>query len=290
MTCSARLPVYTLLIAVMARPDTEGTFTQGLLMAAMYLFSTLLALVVAGVLSRTVIRGPNVPLILEMPPYRLPHLPSVLRMLRQRATMFVRDAGGVILVCSLAMWALLTFPREPMLDRDFESERIELISTLEGPELEAASDALGEERQAAVLAASYGGRLGHAIEPVIEPLGFDWRMGVGLVGAFAAREVFVSTMGVVYGLGEEQDEESGLLRDRLRAERRPDGSPSYSPLVCLSLLVFFALACQCMTTLAVVYRESGGWRWPVFLFAYTLALAWGASFVVYQGGQLLGFS
>ncbi|MDF1797807.1 MAG: nucleoside recognition domain-containing protein, partial [Planctomycetota bacterium] len=286
----ARLPVYTLLIAVMVRPEGDSSFTQGLLMAAMYLFSTLVALVVAGVLSRTVIRGPNVPLILEMPPYRLPHVPSVLRMLRLRATMFVRDAGGVILVCSLAMWVLLTFPREPVLERDFDAERIELVATLEGPELEAASSALDEEHQGAVLAASYGGRLGHAIEPVIEPLGFDWRMGVGLVGAFAAREVFVSTMGVVYGLGEEQDEESGMLRDRLRAERRPDGTPAYSPLVCLSLLVFFALACQCMTTLAVVYRESGGWRWPVFLFFYTLALAWGASFTVYQGGQLFGLT
>jgi ferrous iron transport protein B len=260
-------------------------------MAAMYLFSTLLALVVAGVLSRTVIRGKRVPLILEMPPYRFPHLPSVLRMLRQRATMFVRDAGGVILVFSLIMWALLTFPREPELERDFGAERVELeVQLAEQPtSLEDALAHLEQEENSELLAASYGGRLGRTLEPVIEPLGFDWRMGVGIIGAFAAREVFVSTMGVVYGLGAEEDEESSLLRDRLRAERRPDGSPSYSPLVCLSLLVFFALACQCMTTLAVVYRESGSWRWPAFLFIYTLGLAWGASFVVYQGGLLLGF-
>ena len=297
MTCSARLPVYTLLIAVMATPGEDTGFTQGFLMAFMYLFATVVALVVAGVLSKTVIRGERVPLILEMPPYRFPHLPSVLRMLRQRAMMFVKDAGGVILVFSIVMWGLLTFPQEPVLERDFEGERVELTAMLQHS-LEAdgvaavdeALQALDEEEAAAQLAATYGGQLGKLIEPTIEPLGFDWQMGVGIVGAFAAREVFVSTMGIVYGLGDEQDEASGLLRDKLRSEQRPDGTPVYTPLVCLSLLIFFALACQCMTTIAVVYRESGSWRWPAFLFAYTLVLAWGASFVVYQGGLLLGFS
>ena len=290
MTCSARLPVYTLLIAVMARPGEDAGFTQGFLMAFMYLFATVVALVVAGVLSRTVIRGERVPLILEMPPYRFPHLPSVLRMLRQRASMFVKDAGGVILVFSMVMWALLTFPREPVLERDFAAERTELVAALPEAELEDALLALDEAEAGAQLAATYGGRLGKVIEPAIAPLGFDWKMGIGIVGAFAAREVFVSTMGIVYGLGDDQDETSGQLRDRLRAETRTDGRPAYTPLVCLSLLVFFALACQCMTTVAVVYRESGSWRWPAFLFGYTLALAWLASLAVYQGGQLLGFT
>jgi len=288
MTCSARLPVYTLLIAVMATPGEETGFTQGFLMAFMYLFATVIALVVAGVLSKTVIKGQRVPLILEMPPYRLPHLPSVLRMLRQRAMLFVKDAGGVILVFSMVMWALLTFPQEPVLERDFEAERAELVATLAGPELEADLASLDQAESGAKLAATYGGRLGKLIEPAIAPLGFDWQMGVGIVGAFAAREVFVSTMGIVYGLGDEQDEASGLLRDKLRSERRADGTPVYTPLVCLSLLIFFALACQCMTTVAVVQRESKSWRWPAFLFAYTLVLAWSASFLVYQGGRLLG--
>ncbi|MFT6042459.1 MAG: ferrous iron transport protein B, partial [Gammaproteobacteria bacterium] len=310
MTCSARLPVYTLLIAVMAMPGEEPPFSQGLLMAGMYLFSTLLALVVAGVLSRTVIKGPNVPLILEMPPYRLPDWPSVLRMLKQRAMVFVRDAGGVILVCSLVMWALLAFPRHASPSAGLAAmqgelgQRAELLESSEagtpgvGADFEDKTDFEAKTAELAGqvakletserLAASYGGRLGRAIEPTIEPLGFDWKMGIGLVGAFAAREVFVSTMGVVYGVGEGADEQSNLLRDRLRREKRPDGSRAYTPLVCFSLLVFFALACQCMTTLAVVYRETAGWQWPAFLFSYTFVLAWVCSFVVYQGGLLLG--
>ena len=130
--------------------------------------------------------------------------------------------------------------------------------------------------------------MGKALEPAIAPLGFDWKIGVGIVGAFAAREVFVSTMGVIYGVGGDTDEESPALRDRMRADRHPDGRPVYSPLVGFSLMVFFALACQCMSTLAVVRRETGGWRWPVFLFAYMTVIAWGASFTVFQVGSLVG--
>ena len=149
--------------------------------------------------------------------------------------------------------------------------------------------ALDSEESGQLLRASYGGRLGKALEPTIEPLGFDWKIGVGLIGAFAAREVFVSTMAVVYGLDEGSDETSSALRDRIRAQKWPDGSTVYTPLVCLSLMVFFALACQCMSTLAVVKRETASWRWPGFLFVYMTALAWVASFLVYQGGLLLGF-
>jgi len=146
-----------------------------------------------------------------------------------------------------------------------------------------AGDLAGES-----LRSSYAGTLGRAIEPTIEPLGFDWKIGIGLIGAFAAREVFVATMGVVYGIGD-ADEESATLRDRIRAETRANGEPVYTPLVGLSLMVFFALACQCMSTLAAVRRETKSWGWVVFLFVYMTALAWIASFVVYQGGRLLGF-
>jgi len=231
-------------------------------------------------------------------------------MLKQRATVFVRDAGGVIMVCSMVMWALLAFPRHAEPSAELAAmqgqlgQRAELLKSTEadtpgvGADFEdkdafAAKTAelaeqVAKQETSERLAASYGGRLGRAIEPTIEPLGFDWKMGIGLVGAFAAREVFVSTMGVVYGVGEGVDEQSNLLRDRLRREKRSDGSRAYTPLVCFSLLVFFALACQCMTTLAVVYRETAGWHWPAFLFAYTFVLAWACSLVVYQGGLLLG--
>jgi ferrous iron transport protein B len=265
MTCSARLPVYGLLIAALVPAGSSVPFAQGLLLVGMYLFSTLVALVAAAVLGRTVLRGPNVPLLLEMPPYRMPHLRSVLHMMWEKSAVFVKEAGTVILLCTVAMWALLSFPRN------------------------AATDAPEPQRAAAELQQSYGARLGRAIEPALAPLGFDWKIGVGLIGAFAAREVFVSTMAVTYGVGE-ADASSVALRDRLRSEVRPDGSRLFTPLVCLSLMVFFALSCQCMSTLAVVRRETGSWRWPAFLFAYMTVLAWLASFAVYQGGRLLGFA
>ena len=127
------------------------------------------------------------------------------------------------------------------------------------------------------------------MEPAIAPLGYDWKIGVGLVGAFAAREVFVSTMGVVYGIGD-VDEESTALRQRIRTEKRPDGQPVYTPLVGLSIMVFFALAMQCLSTLAVLRKETNGWRWPVFVFVYMTALAWISALFVYQGGRILGFA
>jgi ferrous iron transport protein B len=261
---------------------SSGSFAQGLLLAGMYLFSTTVALLAAAVLGRTVLKGPRVPLLLEMPPYRLPHWPSVLRMMWEKSLVFVREAGTVILVCTLAMWALLSFPR---------ASADELAATpapaVEAPaELTPSADAA---RSAQQLQESYGGRLGRAFEPLVAPLGFDWKVGVGLIGAFAAREVFVSTLAVVYGL-EGEDESSPALRERLRSETRADGSRLFTPLTCLSLMVFFALSCQCMSTLAVVKRETRSWRWPAFLFAYMTVLAWIASFAVYQGGRALGWS
>jgi ferrous iron transport protein B len=290
MTCSARLPVYGLLIAAMVPLGGTGPFTQGLMLAGMYLFSTVIALVAAAVLGRTVLRGPRVPFLLEMPPYRVPHWPSVARMMWEKSFVFVKEAGTVILACTVAMWALLSFPHRR------GDEALEVLTaqaeitqaTIEGRE-PATSIADVERRLAAErLHASYGGRLGRALEPAIAPLGFDWKIGVGLIGAFAAREVFVSTMAVVYGLAD-GDDAAPALRSKIRAEVRPDGTKLYTPLVCLSLMVFFALSCQCMSTLAIVKRETRSWRWPSFLFAYMTMLAWVASFVVYQGGKLLGF-
>jgi ferrous iron transport protein B len=269
MTCSARLPVYSLIIAALF-PPTEAFGSvpvQGLLMMAMYLFATFVALGAAAVLGRTVVRGRGVPLILELPPYRLPKFTTTLRMMWEKARVFLTEAGTVILVCTVILWGLLSFPKLPA---------------------EAYPDQSEDVRSATQIQQSYAGRFGHAIEPAIRPLGFDWKIGVGLVGAFAAREVFVSTMGIVYGVGGD-DEDIAPLRDRMRAETRGDGTPAYAPLAGLSLMVFFALACQCMSTLAVVRRETRSWRWPAFLFVYMTTLAWLASFAVYQGGKLLGF-
>jgi ferrous iron transport protein B len=274
-TCSARLPVYTLIIATLFPASVVLGFlpVQGLLMVARYLFSTLMALAAAAVLSRTVLKGKSLPLILELPAYRMPHWGGILRMMLQRSRAFLAQAGGIILVCSIVLWALLTI-RSPWAD----------------PVLPSDAEQSAEVVRAEELRSSLAGQMGHAIEPVIEPLGFDWKIGVGLIGAFAAREVFVSTMGVVYGVGGEVDEESASLREKIQSEQRSDGTPLYTPLMGLSLMIFFALACQCMSTLGAVYRETKSLKWPVFLFAYMTALAWVASFAVYQGGRALGFA
>jgi ferrous iron transport protein B len=295
MTCSARLPVYALIIGALFPPSRVFGFVpvQGLLMVGMYLFSTLTALTAAAVLSRTLFKGPRVPLILELPPYRMPHWPSVLRMMWQRSRSFLKEAGGVILVCTIALWFLLSFPRDSALREQYALQRVQATARgLSQEELNQRVTALDAAEASDLLRGSYGGRLGHAIEPWIAPLGFDWKVGIGLIGAFAAREVFVSTMGVVYGVSDsptaKSEDDSPTLRERIRKESRADGAPVYTPLMGLSLMVFFALACQCMSTLAVVYRETRSWRWPVFLFAYMTALAWIASFAVYQGGRWLG--
>lgn len=291
MTCSARLPVYGLLIAALYPPNEERPMAQGLLMVAMYLFSTVIALICAAILGRTVLRGPQVPLLLEMPPYRMPHLGSVIRMMWERSRVFVQEAGTVILVCTIAMWFLLSFPRNPELDVDYAAARVEAQAQLAGDEaaLEERLVEIDSAENGERLQKSYGGRLGRGMEPAIRPLGFDWEIGVGILGAFAAREVFVSTMAVVYGLSEEEDESSATLRERVRAQRWPDGSKVFTPLVCFSLMAFFALACQCMSTLAAVKRETRSWRWPTFLFTYMTVLAWIVSFAIYQGGKLIGF-
>lgn len=276
MTCSARLPVYTLIIGALFPPTRVMGWIpiQGLLMVAMYVFSTIIALIAAGVLGRTVVKGRRVPLILELPPYRVPNMRSVVRMMWERSTVFLREAGTVILACTVVLWALLYFPKH---EPDTNVNR-PAVAAVQGTKAQASEQ----------LKNSYAGRIGHAIEPALEPLGFDWKIGVGLIGAFAAREVFVSTMGLVYGVGD-GDEAVTPLRERIRHDTRADGKPVYTPLVGLSLMVFFALASQCMSTLAVVRREARSWRWPAFLFTYMTALAYGASLLVFQVGRLLGF-
>lgn len=289
-TCSARLPVYTLVISALFPARLIGGWLplQGALMVGAYVFAMLLTLTATLVLGRTVVKGRQVPLILELPPYRMPSLIATLKMVRERTGDFLRGAGTTILFCTVALWALLEFPRsEP--HPDTTSMRAVASTTTHATSSDANSPQKASTPVApeASIEGSYGAALGRALEPVIEPLGFDWRIGVGLVGAFAAREVFVSTMALVYGMGSDSDE-TASLRERMRNERRPDGSRRYSALVGLSLLAFFAIACQCSSTLAVVRRETRSLRWPAFLFGYTVILAWLMSFAIYQGGRMLG--
>jgi ferrous iron transport protein B len=277
MTCSARLPVYSLIVAALFPSDLKLAGVIGVgsaLMVGMYLFSLLTTLAAAGILGRTVVRARRIPLLLELPPYRVPSVTGTLKLVWERATVFLREAGTVILGCTVALWVLLSYPKpaEPMNPVPVAAQQPKESGAREHSHIES----------------SFGGRLGKAIEPAIAPLGFDWRLGVGIIGAFAAREVFVSTLGLVYGL-DDLDDEAVPLREKMRSERRENGAPVYTPLVGLSLMIFFALSCQCMSTLAVVRRETKSIRWPAFMFVYMTGLAYVTSLVVYQGGRWLGF-
>jgi ferrous iron transport protein B len=273
MSCSARIPVYTLLIGTFIPPvAVAGIFNlQGMTLLAMYLLGTLAALGMAAVFKRTLLKGQARPMIMELPPYRLPRLKGLALSVGHRASLFLKKAGTIILSLSIVLWALATYPKT-----------------------DAAPGASDEAAQEAQLEHSALGRVGKAIEPAVAPLGYDWKIGVGIVASFAAREVFVSTMGTIYGVGSGADEESTTLRDRLRGERdRETGLAAYTPLVALGLMVFYVFALMCMSTTAVVVRETGGgWkgvRWAAFQFGYMLALAYVSAFLVYQGGRLLGF-
>lgn len=287
VSCSARLPVYTLVIAALFPSDLPilGPITLGMaMMFGMYLAGTVVALASAGVLGKVVLKGEPQPLLMELPPYRWPPLRDVARLLWKRTRDFLVTAGTVILMASVVLWAALTFPRTQAYSQDFDRA----IATAQQAGDEARAEELGVEKRAEEVQNSLAGRLGRVMEPFIEPLGFDWKIGIGLIGSFAAREVFVSTMGQVYAVGE-ADEESATLRAAMKAERRRDGSPVYTPLTGMSLLAFFMIALQCVSTIAVVRQESGGWKWPLFQLAYTLVLAYVASLLIYQGGRLLGW-
>ncbi|HEV2765068.1 MAG TPA: ferrous iron transport protein B, partial [Pyrinomonadaceae bacterium] len=299
MSCSARLPVYTLMIAAFfSEQRVFGFLSVGVVVImAMYLLGVGVGVTVAWVLKHTILKGPPPPLVLELPPYRVPNFGNILQTMVSRAMLFVRRAGTVILAISIILWALMTFPRTPQAPVPDETEGAAVQAMREtGPESRGEPAPLTDKDPAQAsqegerLRHSYAGRLGRAIEPFIAPLGFDWKMGIGLISSFAAREVIISTLSIVYNVGPDATEETPSLIEAIRNAKRPDGSPAWTPLVAVSMMVFFVLACQCMSTVAVVRRETNSWRWPLFMVAYMLALAYLASFITYQGGRLLGFS
>ena len=298
MSCTARLPVYALVIgAFFADQKLFGFLAAGtVVMASMYLLGTAAGLLSAGLLRRTLLKGGRSPLLLELPVYRWPQPRTVMIEVGRRTWLFVSGAGPVIIVLSMVLWALATFPREPKLDADYGAMR-EAAPTVAA----AAPEAQREAALAAEIkridrleagersAKSYAGRLGHLMEPVLRPLGFDWKIGIGIVASFAAREVFVSSIAIVYASGGDDDDQEPLLQ-AIREDVDPrTGKRVWRPLVGISLLVFFVLAMQCISTLAVVKRETGGWKWPVLMFGWMTAVAYLASLVVYQAGTALGF-
>jgi ferrous iron transport protein B len=289
MSCSARLPVYTLMIAAFFAGQTVFGFLSlgAVLMLAMYALGIAVAIIVAFIFKRTVFKAPPPPFIMELPPYRMPNLRTVVQNMLTRAWIFVKRAGTVILTISIILWALMYFPRAG--SPPYEGGVAAQVSSVgvDGVVLSTSDDPSPESEQ---LKNSFAGTLGHAIEPVIRPLGFDWKIGVALIASFAAREVLVSTLSIIYNVGKDENESSPSLIAAIQNAKKEDGARAWTPLVALSMMVFFVLAMQCMSTVAVVRRETNSWRWPLVMIGYMTGLAYLASLVTYQIGSLLGFS
>ena len=278
MSCSARLPVYALMIATFFAGQTiYGVISLGaVLMLAMYALGVVVAIIVALILKKTLLKSPPPPFVMELPPYRMPNLRNVFQNMFTRAWLFVKRAGTVILAISIILWALTTFPRATNV----------YVNDSNGENLAEMQQHFQQSEQ---LKNSYAGQLGHLIEPVIKPLGFNWKIGVALIASFAAREVLVSTLGIIYNGDKDADAESETLAQSIKTAKNDDGTPSWTPLTALTLMVFFVLAMQCMSTVAVVRRETNSWAWTIFMVGYMTGLAYIAAFLTYQGGKLLGF-
>lgn len=299
MSCSARLPVYVLLIGAFIPPTTYlgGVIgLQTLTMMAMYLLGVVVAIVVAFILKWTLLRGSTPPFVMELPSYKLPSPRVVLWRMAENGWEFIARAGTIILAVSIVVWALAYFPRsegdlDPMLVAQQQelSAKLETLSAKEAPEeFESTTAELTHVDNliaGAHLRNSYLGRAGQYVEPVVKPLGWDWRLGCAALASFPAREVIVATLGVIYNLGSEEDETSEPLRDTLR-NAKWDGTdvPVFNVPVAMSVMVFFALCAQCASTLAVMKRETNTWRWPIFTFVYMTVLAYVGAFLTYQIG------
>jgi ferrous iron transport protein B len=277
VTCSARLPVYTLLIAlVVPNRNVWGIFNmQGLALTGMYLFSLVSAVTVAFVMKYILKARERGYFIMELPVYRMPRWKNVGHSMYDRAKAFVLQAGKVIIAVSVILWVLASYGPGDRFQRIEEKyKQPQYTRHLNAVDL---NHAIASEK----LENSYAGALGHAIEPVIRPLGFDWKIGIALITSFAAREVFVGTMATIYSVdGDAEKIES--VQQKMHTAKNPDGTPVFTAAVAFSLMMFYAFAMQCASTVAVVYRETKNWRWPAAQFAYMTVLAYLASFITYH--------
>jgi ferrous iron transport protein B len=293
MSCSARLPVYTVLIAACIPQTKLFGFLgmRGLTMLAMYLLGIVVALLMAWLFKKTLLKGATPMLIMELPPYKQPVPKVVLRHMWDRSKLFLKRAGTVILGINIVLWGLATYPKNSQVMAGYyENRNMSNRLPLTNEEFAVRNAELEKQKAGDLLRHSYAGMMGRAIEPLIKPLGFDWKIGIGIVGSFAAREVFVSTMSTVYNVGEVEDSDAGTasLAKMLQDQTREDGSKLYTPLLGVTLMVFYVFALQCVSTVAVVRRETNSWKWPLFQWLYMTALAWVLAFVTWHGGRLLG--
>lgn len=261
VSCSARLPVYALMIAAfIPSKRVLGIFSlPGLTLVSMYLLGLIAALIMAWLFKKTLLRSETPAFIMELPPYKMPSLKSVFLHMWERSALFLKRAGTIILGVSIVLWFLATYPKTENVSASVSLDR------------------------------SFAGRAGHFIEPVIKPLGFDWKVGIGLIGSILQREVFVSTLGTIYNI-KDSKQESGImsLQEHLHKDTDPaTGLPTFTALTAICLMVDHVLAMQCMSTVAVMRRETNGWKWPIFQIGYMTALAYVGTFIVYRVGILL---
>jgi len=270
MSCGARLPIYALII-----PAFFPASLHAPMLWLIYMSGIALAIVAAKCLRSTLFKGEALPFVMELPPYRVPTFRGVLIHMWERGWLYLKKAGTVILCISILLWAMTSYPKKKVFDKDYAAQiaRFEAQGNME------AAASLAQEQQAEEMAYSAAGRIGHAMEPLLKPLGFDWRIGTALIGAFAAKEVFVAQLGIVYSVGE-ADEESDALRQRLREH--------YSPLTAFCIMLFCLISAPCMATIAVTKRETNSWKWALFQLAGLTVLAYVLTLVVYQAGRLVG--
>lgn len=294
MSCSARLPVYILFIAAFF-PEHPGT-----LLFILYGTGILLAALVAKLFKRFIFTGKDHPFVMELPTYRLPTLKAVIRNMWHKGQQYLRKMGGIILIASIIVWFLGYFPRESSstealkaqietVTSGYESDlalldegQTELLAAQRDSELRKLGEQLHREQQEE----SYIGRLGHAIEPLIRPLGFDWKMGVSLLSGIAAKEIVVSTMAVLYQSAYQDENDTAALAQNLKNDKYANGEPVFTPLVALSFLMFILIYFPCIAVIAAIKKESGAWKWAIFTIVYTTGLAWLVSFAVYQIGSI----
>jgi ferrous iron transport protein B len=279
MSCGARLPIYVLII-----PAFFPQAWHAPMLWIIYIIGVLLAVAGAKVLRSTIFRGESAPFVMELPPYRMPTVRSVVIHMWERGWLYLRKAGTIILGISIVLWALTSYPKKQVFDQSFEARAATAEVALEQGTMdrktyEREMQAIGQERQVEELTYSIAGRIGHGLEYVIKPLGFDWRIGTALIGAFAAKEVFVAQLGIVFSMGE-TDEESDTLREKLRN--------SYRPLAAFCIMLFMLISTPCMATIAVTRRESGSWKWAALQLGGLTAVAYVLTLVVYQIGSLAG--
>jgi ferrous iron transport protein B len=263
MSCSARLPIYVLLIAAFVPQKIILGFIhlQGAALMGIYFLGMFTAIIVALIFKKVRPSNSVHSMMIELPPYRRPMFSSIMWQLYDRSKSFLFTAGSIILAVSIVLWFLASYPRP---------------------------ENAGQISHAELMKQSYAGRIGHAIEPVIEPLGFNWKIGVGLITTFAAREVIITTLATLYNLEDDSGENRRLMK-AMQKDRKPDGTPVFPVLTALSLMVYFAYAAQCIATFAIIKKETNTWRWPFFMVFYMTVLAYSASFIFYQGGRLLGY-